>query len=89
MPAKSKERQMGANRNGRKASSSNGGKVALVLSGERMIDPDLPATAESPRPHQLNPESKEDREKRLAKRKALTLKAFSIAYKNQHPRKAS
>ena len=36
-----------------------------------------------------NPENKEEREKRLKKREALTLKAFRIAYENHHQRKAS
>lgn len=36
-----------------------------------------------------NPEDKEEREKRLKKREALTLKAFQIAYENHHQRKAS
>jgi len=40
-------------------------------------------------PYQLNPESTEEREKRLAARKALTLKAFRIAYDNHHRRKPS
>jgi len=35
-----------------------------------------------------NPESKEEREKRLKKREALTLKAFRIAYENHHQRKS-
>jgi hypothetical protein len=36
-----------------------------------------------------NPESAEEREKRLTKREALTLRAFQIAYDNHHPRKSS
>ena len=36
----------------------------------------------------INPESKEEREKRLAARKARTLKAFQTTYENRH-RKAS
>ena len=36
----------------------------------------------------LNLESDEEREKRLAAMKALTLKAFRIAYENHHRRKA-
>ena len=40
-------------------------------------------------PYYLNPETKEEREKRLAARKALTLKSFAIAYANHHGRKAS
>jgi hypothetical protein len=36
-----------------------------------------------------NPEDNEEREKRLKKREALTLKAFQIAYENHHQRKAS
>lgn len=35
-----------------------------------------------------NPQTGDDREKRLAKRDALTLRAFQIAYENHH-RKAS
>jgi hypothetical protein len=34
-------------------------------------------------------ESKEEREKRIKKREALTLKAFRMAYENHHQRKAS
>ncbi|HEX8650957.1 MAG TPA: hypothetical protein VF708_08940 [Pyrinomonadaceae bacterium] len=40
-------------------------------------------------PVYLNPETNEDREKRLAARKALTLKAFKMAYENRRRRKAS
>jgi hypothetical protein len=36
-----------------------------------------------------NPESKEEREKRLKKREALTLRVFKMAYENHHRRKAS
>jgi hypothetical protein len=41
------------------------------------------------KPYYLNPETKEEREKRLAARKALTLKAFRMAYENHHRRKSS
>lgn len=41
------------------------------------------------RPDRHKPETKEEREKRLAARKALTLKAARIAYENHHRRKAS
>jgi len=40
------------------------------------------------RPSRLNPESSEEREKRLAARKALTLRAFHMTYENRR-RKAS
>jgi hypothetical protein len=40
-------------------------------------------------PHRINPETEEQRDKRLAARKALTLKAARIAYENNHRRKAS
>ena len=40
-------------------------------------------------PTRKNPETDEEREKRLAKREALTLQAFTIAYENHHPRKSS
>lgn len=63
--------------------------MALVFSGERMLDEDLVIKSDSPRPYRLNPESAEQREKRLAKRKALTLKAFGIAYENHRAQKAS
>jgi len=45
--------------------------------------------ATHPHPVRLNPESEEEREKRLAKRKALTLRIFQSAYENHHKRKAS
>jgi hypothetical protein len=41
------------------------------------------------RPYRINPETNEEREKRLAARKTLTLKAAHIAYENHHRRKAS
>jgi hypothetical protein len=40
-------------------------------------------------PYRINPETNEEREKRLAARKALTLKAARIAYENNHRSKAS
>lgn len=40
-------------------------------------------------PFYLKGETKEEREKRLAARKALTLKSFEIAYADHHGRKAS
>jgi hypothetical protein len=41
------------------------------------------------RPLHEDSETDEQREKRLAKREALTLRAFQIAYENHHHRKAS
>jgi hypothetical protein len=41
------------------------------------------ADSVSPQPVALNPESKEERQKRLAKRKAKTLKAFQLTYKSR------
>jgi hypothetical protein len=40
-------------------------------------------------PYRINPETDEERKKRLAARKALTLKAARIAYENHHRRKES
>ena len=40
-------------------------------------------------PYRINPETDEERAKRLAARKALTLEAARIAYENHHRRKAS
>lgn len=42
-----------------------------------------------PSPHRINPETEEDRRKRLAARKARTLRAFQITYENHHRRKVS
>jgi hypothetical protein len=41
------------------------------------------------RPVVKKTETAEEREKRLAKREALTIRAFQIAYDNHHPRKSS
>ena len=41
------------------------------------------AGSRHPEPVRLNPESNEDREKRLAKRKARTVKAFQTTYENR------
>lgn len=60
-------------------SHSNGKNKAPQVEFE---DSDRPTS-----PH-LNLDSDEEREKRLAARKALTLKAFRIAYENHHRRKA-
>lgn len=40
-------------------------------------------------PVRRNPESAEERERKLAARKALTLRVFRMAYENHHRRKAS
>lgn len=40
-------------------------------------------------PLHKNHETKEEREKRLKKREALTLRIFKMAYENHHRRKAS
>lgn len=88
MPTKNKGQQTSTNGNGQKTSAVSSESVALV-SGERILDEDLLIKSDSPRPYRLNPESSEEMEKRLAKRKALTLKAFGIAYNNHHIRKVS
>jgi hypothetical protein len=40
-----------------------------------------------PQPRYLNPETPEEREKRLAERKALTLRIFQSAYENHRQRR--
>jgi hypothetical protein len=40
-------------------------------------------------PRHKNAETVEQREQRLAKREALTLRAFQMAYENHHQRKSS
>jgi RIO-like serine/threonine protein kinase len=78
-------------------SSRNGSKLVRVHSdenfgimlsdeGDNMLEIDY---TDFPQPIYLNPESAEEREKRLAKRKARTLRIFRTAYENHHGRKAS
>jgi len=57
--------------------------VASVFSDELTFD------HSEPRPIHLNSETAEEREKRLAKRKTLTLRVFRSAYENHHQRKVS
>ncbi|HTG18293.1 MAG TPA: hypothetical protein VK747_23830 [Blastocatellia bacterium] len=76
----------------RAQSRANGsGRLAVTLTGDQR---DLLADSENgevshPGPVRINPESKEKREKRLAARKARTLRAFQMAYEDHHRRKAS
>lgn len=54
--------------------------------------PGKPASANGTRyeqPRHKNAETFEQREQRLAKREALTLRAFQMAYENHHQRKSS
>jgi hypothetical protein len=57
----------------------------LGLPGERRSS----NGARHEQPLRKNPESQAEREKRLKKREALTLKALQMAYENQHQRKTS
>jgi len=71
--------------------ANGSGRLAVTLTGDQR---DLPADTEygegsHPGPVRINPESKEKREKRLAARKARTLRAFQMAYEDHHRRKAS
>lgn len=75
------------NRNGRKPVRRDK-NIGIMLSDEE--DDMLPIDhTDFPQPIQLNPESAEEREARLAKRKARTLHIFRIAYENHHRRKVS
>ena len=47
------------------------------------------SVSDPPRPYRLNRESADEREKRLAKRKALTLKVFQQAYEDYNVQKLS
>jgi len=73
-------------------SRANGsGRLAVTLTSDQR---DLLADSENggefhPGPVRISPESKEKREKRLAARKARTLRAFQMAYEDHHRRKAS
>lgn len=78
MPSKKSAKKVGkarANGNGSGRTRAHGPKFELSLD-------------EYTRPARLNPESPEEREKRLAARKALTLRAFKMTYENRR-RKAS
>ena len=71
--------------------ANGSGRLAVSLTGDQR---DLLADTEygkefQPGPVRVNPESKEKREKRLAARKARTLRAFQMAYEDHHRRKAS
>lgn len=71
-------------------SKTTGARVTVISSD--MTEFPLPSGRNGKgdkQPGYLNPETKEEREKRLAARKALTLKAFRMAYENHHRRKAS
>jgi hypothetical protein len=54
----------------------------------KLMGENTPRKARPPQPMRINPESEEDREKRLAARKARTLKAFQMTYENRR-RKSS
>jgi hypothetical protein len=73
-------------------------RVIILKPGEvsipRLLDEDSFKDGDDfgPYPTRRNPETSEEREKRekrLAARKALTLKAFRMAYENHHSRKSS
>ena len=82
IPSKTRQTQSRANGSGRLAVTLTGNKQDLLA--------DTGYGEEShPGPVRINPESKEKREKRLAARKARTLRAFQMAYEDHHRRKAS
>lgn len=68
--------------NGKKKKTTRLSNTALVYTDRETIMRD-----NTPRPWRINPESDEEREKRLAKRKKLTLKAFQAAYENYQSQK--
>jgi hypothetical protein len=73
------------------AKSRRDGKLQLTRfpgADNRML-PLYIIEANHPYPVYLNPESAEEREKRLAARKARTLRIFQTAYENHHRRKDS
>lgn len=66
------------------------GPISTLFYGD---EKDFPSNGKHyEKPHYKNPETAEEREKRLAKREALTLQAlqaFQIAHDNHHERKSS
>lgn len=78
-----------SSRNGSKIVRVHGNEnIGIMLSDEEdnMLKIDY---TDFPQPIHLNPESAEEREKRLARRKARTLRIFRTAYENHHGRKVS
>jgi hypothetical protein len=73
----------------REKTQAQGAKLVRVHGGKPASPEITSGNGRRKRPYYLNPETGEEREKRLAARKALTLKAFEIAYENHHRRKAS
>jgi hypothetical protein len=65
--------------------------IGIMLGGDDELLLPLSSRTNGARkqPYRLNPETDEEREKRLAARKALTLKAARIAYETHHRRKAT
>ena len=68
----------------KKSSRANNGNRVLVYSDGLVIK-----GGSHHRPYKINPESSEEREKRLAKRKALTLRMLRTAYENHQISKVS
>ena len=87
-PFRSPERRMTTK--SKKTKSPKSHNVALVYG---VNDPKVVANgtngASYKRPYRINPETAEGREKRLEKRKALTLRAFKLAYENHNGQKVS
>jgi hypothetical protein len=74
-----------------RAASKRNGKLQVVGylgARDEHVLPLYMVEANHPFPVYLNPESAEEREKRIAKRKARTLRIFQTAYEN-HRNKAS
>jgi hypothetical protein len=91
MPAKKTAKQSGRKVkrvNEGKASRANGSKGTGVTRAHGNGEGNLPDVEFdfSDYPHQVypNPETPEEREKRLSSRKALTLRAFRATYENRH-----
>ena len=62
---------------------------AIQLFGENLVVTIQQGKAKPPRPIRLPGETEEERAKRLAKRRALTIKAFQMAYEDHQQRKAA
>ncbi|HYJ88035.1 MAG TPA: hypothetical protein VEW46_18355 [Pyrinomonadaceae bacterium] len=69
----------------RKSTKYRATKTSLFLDGEGFSS----NGKRYERPRHKSPETDEERKKRFAKREALTLRAFQIAYDNHHPRTSS
>ena len=74
----------------KKKATQNGATPETVqLFGENLVVTIQQGKSKPPRPIRLPGETEEEQAERLAKRRALTIKAFQMAYEDHQQRKAA